>query len=413
MARYDLAIVGGGIGGSALAAVMARDGYSVLLLEKSEVFEDHVRGEWIAPWGVVETRRVGLYDLLLGAGGHHVGRHVTYDETRDAATSETRTLPLNIFAEGVPGPLCLGHPLHCQTLFDAARAAGADARRGVSVTSIRLGERPGLSFEQDGQTVDVEARLVVGADGRTSQVREAAGVTLHQDKPHHWFAGLLVEGAEGWDDGLQAIGTEGDFGFLAFPQGGGRVRVYGGYALDEAKRFRGPDAARRFLDAFAVRCNPANQGLVAGRPAGPLHAYINADAWTDEPYAPGAVLIGDAAGWNDPINGQGLSITYRDVRIVSELLKGADSWTVETLAPYGEERAERMRRLRFAASVTAGLEMEFGEAARERRRRHFEHVATDPTLNLHALAVMAGPEAVGPEYFTEAHRERVLGPAEG
>jgi len=44
MASYDLAIIGGGIGGSALAAVMARDGYSVLLLEQSEVYEDRVRG---------------------------------------------------------------------------------------------------------------------------------------------------------------------------------------------------------------------------------------------------------------------------------------------------------------------------------------------------------------------------------
>jgi 2-polyprenyl-6-methoxyphenol hydroxylase-like FAD-dependent oxidoreductase len=409
MARYDLAIVGGGIGGSALAAVMARAGFSVLLLEQTEVYEDRVRGEWIAPWGVVETRRVGLYDLLVKAGGHHVERHVTYDESRDAATSETRILPLNIFAEGVPGPLCLGHPLHCQTLFDAAREAGADARRGVAVTQVRLGDRPGVTFEQDGETIEAEARLVVGADGRTSQVREAAGVELHQDKPHHWFAGLLVEGAEGWDASLQAIGTEGDFGFLAFPQGRGKVRIYGGYALDEAKRFRGPDAARRFLDTFAMRCSPQNASLVAGTPAGPLHSYINADSWTDEPYAPGVVLIGDAAGWNDPIIGLGLSITYRDVRIVSELLKSAQTWTAETFAPYGEERAERMRRLRFAASLQAGLDMEFGEPARERRRRHFEHAQADPTLSIHSMAVMAGPEAVPEQFFTEAHRERVLG----
>lgn len=411
MARYDLAIVGGGIGGSGLAAVMARAGYSVLLLEQSEVYEDRVRGEWIAPWGVAETRRVGLYELLMSVGGHHVGRHVTYDESRDAETSEALTLPLSIFAEGVPGPLCLGHPLHCQTLFDAARAAGADARRGVNVTSVRLGERPGLTFEHDGQTIEVEARLVVGADGRTSQVREAAGVTLHQDKPHHWFAGLLIEGAEGWDQDLQAIGTEDDFGFLAFPQGSGRVRIYGGYALDEARRFKGPDAARQFLDTFAMRCAPANRHLVAGTPAGPLHSYINADSWTDEPYAPGVVLIGDAAGWNDPIIGLGLSITYRDVRIVSELMKGSDQWTAELFTPYGEERAERMRRLRFAASLQAGLDMEFDDAAKARRRLHFEHAAADPTLGIHAVAVMAGPEAVPAEFFTEAHRERVLGPA--
>ena len=410
MADYDLAIVGGGIAGSALAAVMARDGYKVLLLEQSEAFMDRVRGEWIAPWGVVETRRVGLYDLLRDAGGHHVARHVTYDESRDPKASEAHMLPLGIFAPDVAGPLCLGHPLHCQTLFDAAIAAGADARRNVAITALSLGDTPSLSYAQNGRTVTASARLIVGADGRTSQVRDAAGIALHQDKPHHWFAGLLIEGADDWADDLQAIGTEGDFGFLAFPQGGGRVRVYGGYALGETGRFKGPDGARRFLDAFAMRSSPDNRYLVAGRPAGPLHSYVNADAWTDEPYGPGVVLIGDAAGWNDPIIGLGLSITYRDVRLVIEILKSTDLWTSESLAPYGEERRERMRRLRFAAGLTSALDMEFDDAARERRRRHYERVAADPSLGLHGLAVMAGPEAAPAEIFTPEHRARVLGP---
>ena len=410
MADYDLAIVGGGIAGSALAAVMARDGYKVLLLEQSEAFMDRVRGEWIAPWGVVETRRVGLYDLLREAGGHHVARHVTYDESRDPKASEAHMLPLGIFAPDVAGPLCLGHPLHCLTLFDAAIAAGADARRNVAITALSLGDTPSLSYAQDGRTVTASARLIVGADGRTSQVRDAAGIALHQDKPHHWFAGLLIEGADDWADDLQAIGTEGDFGFLAFPQGGGRVRVYGGYALGETGRFKGPDGARRFLDAFAMRSSPDNRYLVAGRPAGPLHSYVNADAWTDEPYGPGVVLIGDAAGWNDPIIGLGLSITYRDVRLVIEILKSTDLWTSESLAPYGEERRERMRRLRFAAGLTSALDMDFDDAARERRRRHYERVAADPSLGLHGLAVMAGPEAAPAEIFTPEHRARVLGP---
>ena len=410
MADYDLAIVGGGIAGSALAAVMARDGYKVLLLERSEAFMDRVRGEWIAPWGVVETRRVGLYDLLRDAGGHHVARHVTYDESRDPKASEAHMLPLGIFAPDVAGPLCLGHPLHCQTLFDAAIAAGADARRNVAITALSLGDTPSLSYAQNGRTVTASARLIVGADGRTSQVRDAAGIALHQDKPHHWFAGLLIEGADDWADDLQAIGTEGDFGFLAFPQGGGRVRVYGGYALGETGRFKGPDGARRFLDAFAMRSSPDNRYLVAGRPAGPLHSYVNADAWTDEPYGPGIVLIGDAAGWNDPIIGLGLSITYRDVRLVSEILKSTDRWTPESLAPDGVVRRERMRRLRFAAGLTSALDMEFDDAARERRRRHYERVAADPSLGLHGLAVMAGPEAAPAEIFTPEHRARVLGP---
>jgi 2-polyprenyl-6-methoxyphenol hydroxylase-like FAD-dependent oxidoreductase len=413
MADYEVIIVGGGIGGSALATVLARAGRSVLLLEQSEAYADRVRGEWIAPWGVTEVRRLGLYDLLRSAGGHHVARHVTYDETRAPEEAEARALPLGIFAPDVPGPLCLGHPKHCQTLFDAAKAAGADARRGVRVTDLRFGAAPGVTLVEGEREVSASARLVVGADGRTSMVREAAGVALNQDKPHHWFAGLLVEGAEGWDPGLQAIGTEGDFAYLAFPQGGGRVRVYGGYALDQAQRFRGPDGPRRFLDAFAMACSPQNRHLVAGRQAGPLFSYFNNDSWTDQPFAEGVVLVGDAAGWNDPIVGLGLSITYRDVRIVSDLLLASDDWSPAALRPYAEERAERMRRLRFAASIQAALDMEFGPQARERRRRYHDRSAADPSLGLHGVAVMAGPEAVPAEFFTEESRARVLGTTEG
>ena len=242
-----------------------------------------------------------------------------------------------------------------------------------------------------------------------SQVRQDAGITLHQDTPHHWFAGLLIEDAPDWPDDMQAIGTEGDFGFLAFPQGGGKVRLYGGYALDEARRFKGEDGPRRFLDAFVVNCAPANRHLVAGKPAGPLHAYINADAWTDEPFAHGVVLVGDAAGWNDPIIGLGLSITYRDVRIVSDILKASDDWSPAAFAPYAEERAERMRRLRIAGQLQSALDMEFGPEAQARRHRYHEQGAIDPTLRMHGIAVMAGPEAAPPETFTEAHRRRVLG----
>ncbi len=406
MKSHDLIIIGGGIGGSALAATMAKAGKSVLLLERSTRYEDRVRGEWIAPWGVTETRRLGLYEPLVAAGGHHLTRHISYDESRDAAASEARTLPLSIFAPDVPGPLCIGHPHHCQTLFDEARRSGAQALRGVRVTKIAP---PSVTYEHEGQSHEVTARLVIGADGRMSPTREAAAIKLHQDKPHHWFGGLLIDGAEGWADDLQAIGTEGDFGFLAFPQGKGRVRVYGGYALEQRKRFSGDGGARLFLDSFRMQSAPGNEALAAATPAGPLFSYFNNDSWTDEPFADHVVLIGDAAGWNDPIIGLGLSITYRDVRIVSDILKSSEDWSAKSFAPYAEERRERMRRLRFAASLQAALDMEFGDAARERRRSYHERSAADPSLGLHAVAVMAGPEVPPPELFTETHRIRVLG----
>ena len=408
---YDLIVVGGGIGGSALAAVMAQADAKVLLLEASEVYEDRVRGEWIAPWGVTEVKRLGLYDLLVSAGGHHIETHISYDENRDPEAARATPAPLGVFAPGVPGPLCLGHPHHCQTLFDEAVRRGVDARRGVQVTAVVGGGTPAVSFRQGEQEITATARLLVGADGRTSMVRETLGIPLHQDAPHHMFAGLLVDGAPDWDAKVQAIGVEGDFSFLAFPQGSGRVRLYGSYALDQRRRFAGAEGPAAFLEAFRMECSPDNVHLADARPIGPLLSYFNNDAWTDQPFAPGAVLVGDAGGWNDPIIGLGLSITYRDVRIVTDILKAESDWAGADFTPYAQERAERLRRLRFTAALVSALEAEFGEAARARRDSLHERASLDPSLRAHSLAVMAGPEVLPPEIFTPEHRARVLGEA--
>jgi len=67
-----------------------------------------------------------------------------------------------------------------------------------------------------------------------------------------------------------------------------------------------------------------------------------------------------------------------------------------------------MRRLRFAASLVATLDMEFGDDPRERRRRLHERAASDMSLMAHMIAVMAGPEMPPPDAFTDAQRARVL-----
>ena len=113
----EVVIVGAGIGGSALATVLARAGIAVMILEKSLVHVDHVRGEWLAPWGVAETERLGLYELLLNAGGHHLKRHISYGDDIDAELAQTQTLDLTGFEGlGLKPPLCMRHPEMCDLL---------------------------------------------------------------------------------------------------------------------------------------------------------------------------------------------------------------------------------------------------------------------------------------------------------
>jgi len=254
----------------------------------------------------------------------------------------------------------------------------------------------------------VRCRLVVGADGRGSAVRRQAGMDLLQEPQHHFFAGMLVDNADEWPEDLQTMGTEGDVQFLAFPQGGGRVRLYLSYGLDQKSRFAGEGSDQRFLEAFALHSVPNSRALAEATPAGPCGSIPNQSTLVGSPVAPGIVLLGDAAGYNDPIIGQGLSIALRDVRTVGEALLSTDAWTPGLFAPYVSERAERMRRLSFAARHDAVLHAEFGPEATARKLRFVERQAADPAFGLARAAVMIGPELLPPEVFSDAEWERLM-----
>jgi 2-polyprenyl-6-methoxyphenol hydroxylase-like FAD-dependent oxidoreductase len=143
--------------------------------------------------------------------------------------------------------------------------------------------------------------------------------------------------------------------------------------------------------------------------AGPCAFYPMTDSWTDQqPYAPGVVLIGDAAGWNDPIIGQGLAIALRDVRIVTDVLRSGPDWSAAAFAGYGEERGERMRRLRVAAAVTTDLRTTFTPAGASRRRAYNAAWQTDPLLGGVRLVQLMGPDNVPAGAFSQHAIDRIL-----
>ena len=106
--RYDVVVVGGGIAGSALSAVLAPAGISVLVLERQTEYRDKVRGEYMQPWGLAEARRLGLEETLLDAGGGHTTQLVGYDEDVEPVVSEASAVPLSNLLPGIPGGLCVG-----------------------------------------------------------------------------------------------------------------------------------------------------------------------------------------------------------------------------------------------------------------------------------------------------------------
>lgn len=404
----DVVIVGGGIAGSALATALARGGLEVRALERQTAYRDKVKGEVFLPWGAAEVKRMGLEATLLAAGGGYTTRLARYDEWLSPEESESQAVPLDQMVPGVLGALNVGHPDACQALTEAAHAAGATVVRGVGEVSVAGGSPATVAYEADGAEHQVRCRLIVGADGRRSTVRRQLGITLRQTEPATLGAGMLVDELWDWPTDLNASGTEGELYLLAFPRPGGRVRLYLLWSATQKRRFTGPERQAEFLSACRFRSLPYGDAIAAARPAGPCSSYPMNDSWCDRIAVDGAVLVGDAAGWNDPIIGQGLSIAMRDARMVADVLLADSDWSPSAFDEYAVERAERLRRLRIDALLTTALQCSFGPEGTALRRRWAEQAGGNKLLVAPLLAGLVGPEQVPPRAFTDRNVDRIL-----
>lgn len=321
MPGYDLVIVGGGLGGSTLAKAIAERGARVLVLERETRYKDRVRGEQMHPWGVAEARELGVYDLLRANCGHELP---WWDSYAGPARTMHRFLPDTTPQRA--GEFAFYHPAMQEVLSHAAADAGAEVRRGAVVREVRPGERPAALFEVNGRVEEARARLVVGADGRTSTTRKWGGFAVRRDPERLLVAGLLFDDMPASEDTSHtqfnsALGQR----VLLFPQGNGRVRAYLIYQSSIGRRLQGEPGIPQFV-AESLRTGAPAEFYANARAAGPLATFDGADTWVDHPYRSGVALIGDAAASNDPSYGQGLSLTVRDVRVLRDKLLGDDNW---------------------------------------------------------------------------------------
>ncbi len=407
MEYIDIVIVGGGIGGCSLGAKLARSGLKTLILERETEYADRVRGEWIAPWGVVELKALDLYQPLIEAGGHHLTRNIGYDELLSPAEAEANTLSLDLI-EGIPGPLTIEHVTLQNVALAQAQRSGAMVKRGVGGVEITQGTNPRVKYSHEGRFYEHQCRLIVGADGRTSTVRRQVGLKLEEDPIDHLIAGLLVENAHGWPEDLQSIGKVGDIQYLIFPQGGGRVRLYVDYDIKDRQRFSGETGTATMLAAFDMPCVPNSKAIAGATPCGPCRSNPSQDAWIDIPWVDGVILIGDAAGYNDPINGQGVSVACRDARMLADILIAHEDWHGGIFVPFGEERIERMRRLRQAARFSTLFNARFGPEAEAARARASRRMMDDPQLMMIRLTPIVGPEAIDASFFESGFNEALF-----
>jgi 2-polyprenyl-6-methoxyphenol hydroxylase-like FAD-dependent oxidoreductase len=393
-----VAIAGGGLGGASLAKNLAESGANVLVIEHERQFKDRVRGEMMFPWGHAEAHSLGVAASFADAGGNEIHWVDTYFMTdkvdhRQVVSTTPQQLPC----------LACYHPAMQESLLRAAAAAGATVRRGAAVRRVLPGASPALVVEENGRVETISARLVVGADGRSSVVRSSARFSLQRDPEARMIAGVLLENVPAADDTAQAIYNFG-LGQLVVvaPQGGGRVRIYLCYRDDTQPRFQGPADLARFIEG-CKRTGARDALLGNARQAGPLATFSCAHSWVDHPFRDGVALLGDAAAASDPTQGQGLSLTLRDTRVLRDHLLSSNDWDAAAHA-YAAEHDCYAGRLHTFNQWLTELYLVAGPDADARRARVMPLIAEDPSRQ--PDSIFSGPdfpadEAARKRYFGE------------
>lgn len=398
---YDVIIVGGGLAGAALAKLLAEDGAEVLVLERETHFRDRVRGEVTHTWGVAEARRLGLHDLLLTSCARELRWwHFVTIGGRAGLRDVVATSPHHV------GELVYYHPEMEEALLRAAAAAGAEVRRGATVTCLTGGGPPEVTAASDGAALErLRARLIVGADGRTSRMRAWADFAVNRDPETLMVGGVLMRNLQMDDDTVEVRGHSGlGQAVLIFPLGAGRFRIYFVHrASSPTRRLNGRRQVSEFIAAcIESGCDPA--WFTGAEAVGPLAMFSEAHSWVEHPYREGVVLIGDAAAASDPSHGDGQSLTLRDVRVLHDQILATDDFDMAGHA-YAAEHDRYFAALHRIETWIADFGFAVGPEADERRARVWRRIDEEPAFG----ARLPDPIGAGPDGPYDVEDLRSLG----
>ncbi len=301
---HDVAIIGAGPAGLAVAIGARQRGLSVLVADRSHGPIDKACGEGVMPDGLAVLRDLGvLADLDHARTAPIRGiRYITED-----GTSVSGALPRG-------GGLGIRRVALSAALFARARAVGADVREGAAVRWLGRDETAphGTRHHQldvGGETV--HAHFLVAADGLHSPLRERFGLSRPPVAARRFGVRRHV-GVAPWTDHVEVHFAEGVEAYVT-PVG---AREVGIAFLWNAYRF----AADASFDALLARF-PRLGERVAGaavtsrtRGLGPLRQRVLGVVADD------VALVGDAAGYVDAITGEGISLALHTAAVLAREL---------------------------------------------------------------------------------------------
>lgn len=329
---HDVIIAGAGPAGSALAIELASEGYSVLLLDAARFPRDKPCGDYVSPKGLSRLEALGCGDAIRRLACTPIRKSRLYldrDHLVSGVLPEVTGLPRHGYA--IPRKE-LDH-----ILFRRAVEAGAITREQCRVTGFEVtGHGIEVLAKHEGKAQRIVGRLLVGADGATSAVANAAG--LRMNDPRHTLASIRA-----YAHGLSLDHTLMYFDEKFFPGYGwvfpvrpGLCNIGVGMVSEPLVRsgLRLTDFYAKFerLVAHLARSKGATVKLDPQR-GWPIRSYGGAK----RNYFERGLLIGEAGCFVDPINGEGIPFALDSAHVAARTIREAfrlGRFGKDTLARY-------------------------------------------------------------------------------